>query len=54
VREVCRHTGADIKSWTDQTKDEATRTPRPTRTFVIEVGCPTYWHASLLRILAAM
>ena len=36
VREVCRQTGADIKSWTDQSKDEASRSPRPTRTFVIE------------------
>ena len=36
VREVCRQTGADIKSWTDQSRDEASRSPRPTRTFVIE------------------
>lgn len=37
MREVCRQTGADIKSWTDQSKDEASRATRPTRTFVIEV-----------------
>ena len=34
VREIIRHTEADIKSWTDKCEDDITR---PTRTFIIEV-----------------
>ncbi len=34
VREIIRHSDANIKSWTDKCEDDITR---PTRTFIIEV-----------------
>ena len=34
MREIIRHSDANIKSWTDKCEDDITR---PTRTFIIEV-----------------
>ena len=49
VRDICKVTGADIKSWTDPAGARA----RPTRTYVIEVHTMHSSHMAAEALLAA-